>query len=316
MKVPKISVCVATYNQFASIEKCLRSILDQVVAAEVSVLVGDDASSDGTSTVIESLVEEYGGRLQHIPRKSNFGPYRNMRDLISRSNGDFVARVDGDDYWLPGKLAAQLEFLDQNPGCAAVYTNALLEDSSGSRTGIFNDVGDWCFGLVELLERGNFLCNSSVLFRAFGCGAWTETSSVQIDYRAHLWHARTRYMGHIGQPLVVYTVSSEQSMISTTGEQVRELYWEAIMSVPRELVTDLSFAYGITDFLRRVFFKSVRTLDFKLFRSWSSRVFDVSPYGKACTTLLLLMAISRIGMKLILGYFASFLHSQRVLYYR
>ena len=59
-----------------------------------------------------------------------------MRDLIARADGEFIARTDGDDYWLPGKLQRQLEYLLAHPDCAAVYTNAIsaVATSSSSPT--------------------------------------------------------------------------------------------------------------------------------------------------------------------------------------
>ncbi|QIK80342.1 glycosyltransferase [Lysobacter sp. HDW10] len=316
MKRQRITVCVATYNQEETIEACLRSILDQEVDADVDVLVGDDASTDRTSLIIKELNLEYGVRLTHLRRETNHGPYNNMRDLILKAEGDFIARVDGDDYWLPGKLALQTEFLNANGDCTAVYSNALLENSSGVRIGFFNDVGDWVFGISELLSRGNFLCNSTVLFRVACKRAWSDVLTPQIDYRAHLWHARHGKLGHIGEPLAVYRVGSTQSMVRTTNSRVRDLYWEAIESVPRELVSRFAVAMGTADFLRRVFFKSLHTMDPRLVFSWARRVIDAAPLGIMLTMLLFCESVLRMSVKIALGYLMFPSTKKKILYYR
>ena len=42
------------------------------------------------------------------------------------ASGDYIAQLDGDDFWLPGNLHAQLIFLEKNRECSAVYTNAIV----------------------------------------------------------------------------------------------------------------------------------------------------------------------------------------------
>lgn len=318
MSRPRVSVCVVTFNQRDLIETCLRSIVNQSVDAEVRVLVGDDGSNDGTSEIVERLAVEYQGRILHLLREPRLGGFANMRDLIARADGDFVARVDGDDYWLPGKLQRQLDYLQSHPDCTAVYTNAITVDEAGNRIGLFNDVGDDRFNLTAMLRRGNFLNNSSVLFPIVGQQAMLSVPEPQIDYRAHLWHARHGWLGHIGEPLVAYRVNTRGSMVAGMNQRVRELYWEAIMSVPRELVSDHDVALGLADFLRRVAFRAARTRDWALLHGWTKRVFAASPHGRMRTGLLTLASILRILGKEVAGLFRKNAagNRQRVLYRR
>lgn len=292
-----ICVCVVTYNQRDYIETCLRSILDQQVQADVQVLVGDDASTDGTSEIVQALAAEYGERLQHLRREPNLGAFANMRGLLLRASGDYVARVDGDDYWLPDKLAQQLAYLQRHPDCSAVYTNAITVDEAGKQIGLFNDIGDTRLALAALLRRGNALNNSSMLFRAANTAAWIGGD--QIDYQVHLWQARDGWLGHIGEPLAAYRVNTRGSLVLTANKRVRKLYWQAIQSVPREMVSDGDYAHGITDLLRRVCFRAARTRDPILLRHWASRVYAASPYGWLRTSALVFTNIARMGAKIL-----------------
>lgn len=316
MRKPAVAVCIITRNQRDFIETCLRSVLDQEADAEISILVGDDASDDGTSEIVARLANEHSGRLEHLYRDPKMGPFANMRDLMTRAKGEFIARTDGDDYWLPGKLARQLAFLQRHADCAAVYTNAITVDEQGNRIGLFNDVGNAQFDLAALMRRGNFLCNSSVLFRDAGRQAWLGVLEQQIDFRVHLWQARRGWLGHIGEPLAAYRVNVQGSMIAGMNDRVRELYWEAIMSVPRELVSDRDFALGLADFLRRVTFRTVRTRNWAMLHKWAQRVFATSPYGRTRTGALTLASILRILGKEAAGLFQKDAtgNRQRVLY--
>lgn len=303
MSRPTITVCIITCNQRTFIGECLRSVLEQKVDAELHVLVGDDASNDGTSEIVTDLVTQYPGKIQYLRREPRMGAFANMRDLIARAYGDFVARVDGDDYWLPGKLQRQLEYLQAHPDCVAVYTNAITVDEAGNRIGLFNDVGDGRFDLAAMLRRGNFLNNSSVLFPAAGRQAVLSVPEPQIDYRAHLWHARHGWLGHIGEPLAGYRVNVAGSAVANMNDCVRELYWEAIQSVQRDRVSDNDYAHGLADFLRRVFFRAVRTRQPQLFRAWRKRVLEASPCGALRMDALTLAAILRITAKEAAGRF-------------
>src|SRR6185437_7332158 len=127
--------------------------------ANLKVLVGDDASDDGTSEIVAALAVECPSAVRHLRRPLRMGSFENMRDLIARADGEYIAHVDGDDFWFPGKLARQLAFLQAHPDCAAVYTNAVTIGTDGSQIGLFNDVRDARFELATLLHRGNFLNN-------------------------------------------------------------------------------------------------------------------------------------------------------------
>lgn len=297
MTRPRLCVCVVTYNQRDYIETCLRSILDQTVDADMRVVVGDDGSTDGTSDIIQALAAGYGPRLVHLRRERNLGPFGNMLDLLARADGEFIARVDGDDYWRPGKLARQLAYLQRHPDCSAVYTNALTVDEGGRALGLFNDLGDARLDLATLLRRGNALNNSSVLYRAKHGTGWHEGE--QIDYQIHLWLARHGWLGHIGEPLAGYRVSTQGSLVLSANERIRTLYWQAIQSVPRELVSDDDYAHGIADFLRRVLFRSIRMRDPLLFRTWAKRIYAASPYGAVRTTAFVAIAILRMVGKML-----------------
>lgn len=297
MRKVKVCVCVPTYNQQAYIAQCLHSILSQEVGADIEVIVGDDASTDGTSDAIDEMVAKSGGRLKHLRRSANIGAFDNMRDLLQRATGDYVARVDGDDFWLPRKLARQLAYIQASSNCSAVYTNAITIDEAGRRVGLFNDLGDTKLDLAGLLRRGNVLNNSSMLYRGASGIDWHEGD--RIDYQNHLWLAREGWLGHIGEPLVGYRVGSHGSLVLKANERIRQLYWQAIQSVPRELVNDHDYACAITDFLRRVCFRAVRTQDVGLAYRWAATVYAASPFGKLHTSWLVFENLARMSKKLL-----------------
>jgi glycosyltransferase involved in cell wall biosynthesis len=112
-KIKRISILVLTYNHEKFIQQCIDSILSQEVEAELEIIVGEDCSSDNTAQILN---DNYGNTVvELILREKNIGASLNFLDIISKCTGDYIAFIDGDDYMLPGKLAAQLKVFVENP---------------------------------------------------------------------------------------------------------------------------------------------------------------------------------------------------------
>lgn len=298
---PTVSVVMLAYNHGKYLRQAIDGVLAQAGAFSIELLIGEDCSTDDTRELALRCQSENPGIIRVITSNVNVGPLRNSHRVLAASRGEFIAYLDGDDYWLAGKLARQVDYLRANPGCAAVYTNAIAIDEAGNRIGLFNDVGDACFDLAAMLRRGNFLNNSSITFRATARPGLLETTAPHIDYRTHLRLARDGYLAQLAEPLTVYRVNSGGSMVATMNDKVRELYWEAIRSVPHELVRDSDIACALADFMRRVVFRAARGRRWSLVRKWIPRVFAASPLGITTTTLFTCYSIVRILWKESVG---------------
>jgi glycosyltransferase involved in cell wall biosynthesis len=133
----KVSVCVVTYNQERFIEQCLQSILDQVVDFKFEVLVSDDLSTDKTREIISEFQKNNPEVIKPIFHKSNIGAFGNFIQVHNMARGEYICHVDGDDYWLPGKLKYQVEFLDNNKDFVQMWTFAKLVDDDDVVKGLF-----------------------------------------------------------------------------------------------------------------------------------------------------------------------------------
>ncbi len=227
--VTKVSVCIGTYNQVGYIAECIRSVLMQADASiQLEILVGDDASTDGTSDVVRSLAAEHPGVVVPHIRPSNLGAARNYQALVAAATGDFIAHLDGDDYWLPGKLRRQVSLMLQRPHCAVSYTNALVVSSDDVPLGVFSSQVPDEFSIEFLARRGNFLHYGSMLYRANLKSVILELVPPFIDYRMHLALARHGKIGWLKQAGTVYRAETATSMIRNNRDHVRELGWFAL----------------------------------------------------------------------------------------
>lgn len=120
-KVVKVSVCVVTYNQKKYLNECLKSLVEQQTDFPYEIIVGDDASTDGSREVIQKYVERYPDLIYPVFHKINVGPIHNYFSVHSLARGEYVCHLDGDDVALPGKLKKQAAFLDGNPNVSVAF---------------------------------------------------------------------------------------------------------------------------------------------------------------------------------------------------
>jgi glycosyltransferase involved in cell wall biosynthesis len=130
-------------------EQFIAEAIDSVIAQDrVSweLIVVDDGSSDATETIVRAYGERIGGRLRllHHPERANMGMSASRNLGMSEASGQYVAFLDADDLWLPGKLAEQVAILNSEPETAMVYGRTLIWNSwdpSSSEADFFYDLG-------------------------------------------------------------------------------------------------------------------------------------------------------------------------------
>lgn len=100
-----VSVIIPSFNRRALVREAVASVLAQVGVA-LEVVVVDDGSTDGTG---EALEAEFGDRVRLVRQvRRGVAAARNAGARLA--TGDWIALLDSDDLWLPGKLAAQAAF--------------------------------------------------------------------------------------------------------------------------------------------------------------------------------------------------------------
>ena len=119
---PKLSVCIITFNHAAFIAKALDSVLMQRTTFEYNIVIGDDCSTDGTDKIVQEYHFRWPGKIAPLYHKENVGMSQNGKETLGRCDGEYVAFLEGDDYWTdPDKLQLQVDYLDNNPGCAICH---------------------------------------------------------------------------------------------------------------------------------------------------------------------------------------------------
>ena len=117
-----VSVIVLTYNHEQYVRRALESILEQNTDLRYEILIGDDASTDGTVDIIREYEGKYPEIIKVFPSEQNQGTTKNAYRLFQQARGKYLASCEGDDYWTcTEKMQTQVEFLEKHPeyiGCS------------------------------------------------------------------------------------------------------------------------------------------------------------------------------------------------------
>lgn len=297
---PLVSVCVATYNQDRYIQDCLVSVLQQLPDASMEILIGDDGTSPDTPGIVENLMQQYPGVIRYYRHASNLGPSGNYQFLARAARGQYLAHLDGDDFWLPGKIRAQLQWFKDNPQGVACYTNAVMVSDEREVRGVFSSEVPSPVSLEYLLEQGNFLNHSSMLYRAEHKDVIVGVVGSFIDYRMHLNFARLAPLGFIPAAYVVYRLGSEHSMIRTTPGLVQDLYFEAIASVlPDPAVSARARKRALTHFWRAIALQAMVRGRVRWAMSWARKIRTPYP-GEARAVLPLGVLLALLDLQALL----------------
>jgi glycosyltransferase involved in cell wall biosynthesis len=168
--MPKVSICIPSFNH----EKYVRAAIESVLAQSFQdheIVVTDDGSTDRTVNEVRSIADARVS-LEALPQ--NYGACIALNSSIRRSKGEYVAILNSDDLFLPGKLEQQVRFLEAHPDVGAVFGYPTFVDETGNQLAD----GDTFYGEIFKVEnrtrpqwlrhfflRGNALCHPTVLIR-------------------------------------------------------------------------------------------------------------------------------------------------------
>jgi len=118
MDVPLVSICCITYNHENYIREAIEGFLMQKTNFFIEIIIHDDASTDGTSGIIQEYANKYPDLFITILQKENQWS-KDIRPsptyVWPRARGKYIALCEGDDYWTdPYKLQKQVDFLEAN----------------------------------------------------------------------------------------------------------------------------------------------------------------------------------------------------------
>lgn len=204
----KANVILITYNQEKDIAQALESILMQRTDFEFNIIVADDCSTDNTLSIIQSYAEKSDIEFKFLPQTSNLGYIKNYQRVFAACNADYVAIMEGDDYWTtPNHLQNHIGFLENHPECSMSYNRHLRVFVDQNREEVFdwNSDEDYEYITTERLALGNCIGN-------FSCCVYRGELIQKLDPRLFDMHIADwmigMYMGQYGKLAYLKEVTS------------------------------------------------------------------------------------------------------------
>lgn len=192
MSYPLVSVWCGTFNHVDFIGEALGSALQQDYP-NLEVVVADDGSTDGTMEVISEYERKYPDRLIVLPRRTNQG----VEGIVSNANraleackGKYIAFLEGDDLFLPGKITKQVDWLEADERRVLCGHDVEVFDSkTGNRLYLLSKISPMRNGRgAQSVVRDTMLyATVSIMVRASSIPAYGFDKRLRIVFDWKLW---------------------------------------------------------------------------------------------------------------------------------
>jgi len=146
--LPKVSICVPTYNRADILPYAVSSVLNQTYP-NFELLICDDASPDNTA---EMVSQWHDPRIRYIRHPQNIKRSRNMRSGYESAKGEYFIKFDDDDALTPTFLARAVAVLDAQPEVDLVCTDHWIINARNERDDVASAANSEKWGKDRLGE--------------------------------------------------------------------------------------------------------------------------------------------------------------------
>ncbi|CAN5129767.1 glycosyltransferase family A protein [soil metagenome] len=142
--MPVLSVRLLTYNHHRYIAQSIDSVLMQVTDFPIEIVIGEDDSTDSTRAICQEYADRYPDRIRLMLRNNknriSINGIKTSRynfvETINDCRGEFIALLDGDDFWTDAsKLQQEVNALRMHPEFVLTFHNASYANASGRTIG-------------------------------------------------------------------------------------------------------------------------------------------------------------------------------------
>ena len=207
---PTVSINLCCYNS----EKYLRETLDSIINQtykDWELVIINDGSSDSTEAIICKYIKNGYPIIYHYQENKGIGASRN--EALKLSNGEYIAFIDHDDTWIPGKLEKQVDLFHANPNFGLVYSDCYFVYPGGKRvlgSRFFNFKRGHVF--KEMLAS-NFIILSTAVVRKDALNEFGGFPDYKVaeEFALFLKIAKENPVDFISEPLANYRYHEENA---------------------------------------------------------------------------------------------------------
>jgi teichuronic acid biosynthesis glycosyltransferase TuaG len=200
----RVSIITPAYKSAAFVGEAIRSVQGQDFS-DWEMLIVEDGSPDNTAMVVGELAS-VDPRVKLI-RQTNRGPAMARQRALDVAKGRYIAFLDSDDYWLPGKLSHQLAFMHYH-GAALSYTRFRRISTEGIQIGHLVAVPER-LDYWQLLKNTGIATSTVIVDREM-TGPFAMTQTYYDDYVLWLALLKRGFVAHgLQEDLMRYRVVSK-----------------------------------------------------------------------------------------------------------
>jgi glycosyltransferase involved in cell wall biosynthesis len=200
-----------TYNHEQYIGRAINSVLRQNVGFEYEIVIGEDCSTDNTREVLTAYKNSHPNLIKLKMQNINIGMNNNLINTFEACTGEYIAILEGDDFWIsPDKLSKQVNLLDNYPPYAMCFHDVVqLEQSTGRLLSWALRTRQTSYRLEDLLQ-GNFIPTGAVVFRRNLIDKFPDFSSSlgMLDWLINILVASHGDIGFLDEVMGVYNIHS------------------------------------------------------------------------------------------------------------
>lgn len=240
MEKPLVSVCIPTFQHKLFISECLDSVLNQVTDFPFEILIGEDASTDGTREICLKYAAKFPDRIQLFLRNDHdklkilgrTSGRKNYLQNFKAAKGKYIATLDGDDLWTdPNKLQLQVNQLESHPNaflcCTDFKPGYSLKESFNSTE--FHDPKTE-FYPIQNLKKISYLGHISNWIFRNDLGEFYNSKAAErgpiLDLLLFSYFKQKGGIIHIGIPTSFYRMNSlSYHSKKSTKANFKELFW-------------------------------------------------------------------------------------------
>lgn len=149
------------FNAESFLERSIESILQQSYPILQFIII-NDGSKDGSADIIRRYADR-DKRIMFIDRRENKGLVYTLNEGLSHCKGEFIARMDADDYSHKDRFEIQLNYLNSNTDIQILGSSYRVIVQDRSTRSIVRVYPRLYFGFKNMINT--FLCHPSVIFR-------------------------------------------------------------------------------------------------------------------------------------------------------
>lgn len=184
-ELKKVSIIMGIYNCAETLDEAINSIENQTYK-NWELIMCDDGSSDQTYSIAKKYKEKYKEKIILLRNDINKGLNYTLNKCLKNANGDYIARMDGDDISVKERFEKQVKFLNENIDIDIVSSDMIYFDSEGE-WGKSNIVEN---PINDTFIQGTPFCHAPCMVRReayMSVNGYTEEEKLLRVEDYHLW---------------------------------------------------------------------------------------------------------------------------------